>query len=194
MATPELKGPAIVGKFYMVPCVRLLTGREWWSGYHRAADRQGWVPIIGPEHEDREFLEFKSMHFHVDARFLSDRIVANVATPFRSHSAEQQVLTFPVSTWSDGHGNPPLKYERAMKRKQCKRVMPEFPNVGHDKKWCAMEAHYSACKLKPGNICPHRGIDLTPFIKEDGTVICPGHGLRWDTKTGALLPHHARAE
>jgi hypothetical protein len=179
----------------MVPCVKLLADkRVAYSGYHPAAGRDGWIPVIGPEHEDRELLEFKATHFHMDVRFLSDRALANVYSPLRSHSPEQQAMTLPVSTWSDGVGAVrPLKFERAMKRKRCKREMPDFPPVGHDRRWCAMERAYVDCKLKPGNICPHRGIDLTPFVKPDGTVICPGHGLRWDTHTGDLLPYQASA-
>lgn len=195
MSTPTLCGPAEVGKFYMVPCIKLLREQRagFFAGFHPAADRSGWIPVIGPEHEDRELLKFKAMHFHVDVRFLSVASLDKFYTPFRSHPAEQQAMTLPVSTWSDGHGGyPPLKFERAMKRRQCKREMPDFPPVvSRDKRWCALENAYKGCKLKPGNICPHRGIDLTPFIKPDGTVICPGHGLRWNTATGELLPRQA---
>jgi hypothetical protein len=74
--------------------------------------------------------------------------------------------------------------------------MPDFPAVHHDfpggpARWAALEAAHAGCRLKPGNICPHRGIDLTPFAKPDGTAVCPGHGLRWNLKTGELLPHHS---
>lgn len=62
-----------------------------------------------------------------------------------------------------------------------------------DGRWARLElAQAFICnRLKPGNVCPHRGIDLTPFARPDGTAICPGHGLRWNLATGELMPRHA---
>jgi len=76
-----------------------------------------------------------------------------------------------------------------LKRRKCLREMPDFPPTP-DHRWPILELHQSrTCnKLKPGNVCPHRGTDLTPFEKPDGTAICPGHGLRWNLKTGELMP------
>jgi hypothetical protein len=72
---------------------------------------------------------------------------------------------------------------------ECKRVMPDFP-ARPRAIWASLEKAYAGCVLKDGHICPHRGIDLRPFAKPDGTVICPGHGLRWDLNTGLQLQHH----
>ena len=52
-----------VGKLYPVPHVRarLLTqGRpRWWA-------------VLGPAHDDREYIEFHHRHYHIDYRFLTD--------------------------------------------------------------------------------------------------------------------------
>lgn len=182
---------AEVGKFYMVPCVRLLVEP---MKQHPAANRDGWVPTIGPEHHDRETIGFTAMHTHIDVRFLSDAAVQRSRRWWaQGAEAAQSVLGFPVSTWSDGVGATPLPHERAMRRMKCRRPMPEFPAFSAVKWHRKLEAEHAGCKLKPGNICPRRGIDLTPFVKPDGTVVCPGHGLRWDTRTGDLLPYQASA-
>lgn len=188
--TPELKGPAIVGKFYLVPCVRLLVDR---ARQHPAAGRDGWIPVIGPEHEDREVINFKAMHFHIDARFAVEPALRRCSDPWRRLTPQQSLMGYPVSTYSDEVGGKPIPHERKLRRVLCRREATDFP-TGAMVAWLpALEMKHAACKLKPGNICPHRGIDLTPFIKEDGTVICPGHGLRWDTRTGELMPHQAVA-
>lgn len=188
--TPTLAGPTIVGQFYMVPCVRLLVERHM---QHPAAGRDGWIPVIGPEHEDREVIGFRAMHLHIDARFAHEGALRRCADPWRRMTPQQSVMGYPVSTYSDGAGSDPIPHERTVRRMKCKREAVDFP-TGPMVSWQpALELKHAGCRLKPGNICPHRGIDLTPFIKEDGTVICPGHGLRWDTKTGALLPHQAVA-
>lgn len=187
--TPSTK--PVVGKFYMVPCMHVNEPfRTRWI------PRDGWVPVIGPKHIDAEFLEFNWNHYHIDWRFLPAPQFRRVMEQSPSGSPLGHVLTSDTE-WSNLTGVP------ALRRLQCRREMPEFQGRGNivrwgehiGRKWERMErAQAFVCnKLKPGNICPHRGIDLTPFIKDDGTVICPGHGLRWDTKTGEQLPHHASA-
>ena len=78
-----------------------------------------------------------------------------------------------------------------LKRRLCRRQMPDFP-ASLRPIWAAMEAaQRKRCdRLKDGHTCPHRGIDLRPFEQADGTAICPGHGLRWDMRTGLLLARH----
>jgi nitrite reductase/ring-hydroxylating ferredoxin subunit len=34
------------------------------------------------------------------------------------------------------------------------------------------------------NICPHQGVELTGATIENGFLRCPGHGYRFDLKTG----------
>lgn len=191
-----LCGRAEVGKFYKVPCVRLIVS----SGLdqHPAAGHEGWIPVIGPEHHDREHINFQPMHLHIDVRFVSAAVLRRYGYGDEADSA-RRLMGHPVSTFSDSIARSGAripfdgKVERSTRYLRCRREMPDFPVANARRFIPKLEVAHAGCKLKPGNICPHRGIDLTPFIKEDGTVICPGHGLRWDTKTGDLLPYQATA-
>jgi hypothetical protein len=174
-----------VGRYYMVPCIATTPEARAWF-----ALPGGWVPVMGPKHEDAEHLEFPEQHYHIDWRFVhnySFRIASG-----RHGFPHSQVLT---ST----HGKRELKGTPVMRKARCLRVMPDFPLVAKvitardAGRWDRLErAQFTRCsKLKPGNVCPHRGIDLTPFEQPDGTAICPGHGLRWNLRTGDLMPRHS---
>lgn len=53
----------IVGKYYKILCVHL----ESFYG-----KKNVWIPIIGPKHSDKEFLNFPAPHWHVDWRFMKE--------------------------------------------------------------------------------------------------------------------------
>lgn len=174
-----------VGFFYMVPClfVERSVSTPWMPN-------DGWVPVLGPRHEDGKHLNFPFEHYHVDWRFIPGKAF-DWTTTSPSGFPHGRVLT---KTTPEGLIGSPV-----LKRRKCRRAMPDHPPIKQVRgvwlergpsSWQAMESDHACTRLKPGNICPHRGIDLTPFIKDDGTVICPGHGLKWDTKTGELLAHH----
>lgn len=175
-----------VGRFYAVPCLFVIEKhRTLWM----PAD--GWVPTLGPKHEDAEHLNFTRDHYHVDWRFIDDRRIKWARGLF-SPVPHGNVVT--SSAGFDEVGATVLK------RRKCQRAMPDFPAAlasrGYgisNSRFGALERAHRCTRLKPGGICPHRGIDLKPFAKPDGTVICPGHGLRWDLATGEPLPHHAPA-
>lgn len=168
---------AKVGQFYMVPCLRVpfkFCGTEW-------------VPVLGPKHRDAE-LGADWDHFHIDWRFASDKMLRDCRGI--SGSPHGNVISNDAGRWNAPHkiiGAPVLK------RRKCKRAMPEFPAC-QEPKWTALEVgQRERCdKLKDGHICPHRGIDLRPFARPDGTAVCPGHGLHWDLKTGLLLARHQK--
>lgn len=169
---------AEVGKFYRVPCM-YTANRGFWI------PSDGWVPVLGPKHEDAEHLKLPSQHYHVDWRFIPKR-------KFDDASSFSSPLGHVLTNTGLTPGQHCLTGEPVTKRRKCLRSMPTFP-VRPGPGWAQMErAQFAACpKLKPGNICPHRGIDLTPFEQEDGTAICPGHGLHWNLRTGDLIPRHA---
>jgi hypothetical protein len=142
------------------------------------ADPAGWVPVIGPEHEDYELLGFVPEHFHIDWRFVDKRSIG-------SRGANMGVVV--CTTVPQVPVKPP--FELKLRRLLCKRAMPTFPGSSHlSAKWGGkLEAAFAECTLKPGLVCPHRGIPLADFVQPDGTVTCPAHGLRWDVTTGKLL-------
>src|SRR6185369_16121551 len=53
-----------IGKYYRVPAVRVAI-------WHRFV---GWLPVIGPKHEDAEFVNFPHQHFHVNWHFAPERV------------------------------------------------------------------------------------------------------------------------
>jgi Rieske [2Fe-2S] domain len=175
---------ADVGKFYMVPCIYVATPQKPSSWRI-----DNFIPIIGPKHEDGEALNFPHQHYHIDWRFVPQAMFENCSDYIGKPHGH---------VVSNTHGNHVVEGEPVLKLRKCRREMPDFPaapigrSSGTTRSWAGLEVvqTFVCNKLKPGNICPHRGIDLTPFVKPDGTVICPGHGLRWDTNTGDLLPHH----
>ena len=166
---------AEVGAFYLVPCLKL---RRQFFG-------ELWVPVIGPKHRDVE-LGVNWEHWHIDWRFASKRMFLGC-----SRGSTGQPHGSVISNDGPDDFKPSLTGTPELKRRKCRRLMPDFP-VAPRPKWAAMEvAQRGRCdKLKDGHTCPHRGIDLRPFEQEDGTAICPGHGLRWDMRTGLLLARH----
>lgn len=176
--------PAVIGRFYVVPCIYVIPENRPYG-----SPTDGFIPTIGPKHEDADILAFPHEHYHIDWRFVPAAMV---------ESASQWIGKPHGIVITNTHGGHKVQGQLEMKRRKCRREMPDFPaqppsrSEGAGRKWVLLEEMQSrVCnRLKPGNICPHRGIDLTPFVKPDGTVICPGHGLRWDTKTGNLLAHH----
>jgi len=174
-----MSAPAVIGKFYRVPCVLLPQSRPFYGGMH-------FVPVIGPKHSDEE-LGVDWEHFHVDWRFVPLRSLL-AASEFSAQCTPQGKV---ISSDHEDTFTHALSGKTVLKLRQCRRAMPDFPqSLGP--KWAFMESQQrKRCdKLKDGHICPHRGIDLRPFVKPDGTAICPGHGLHWDLKTGLLLSRH----
>jgi hypothetical protein len=170
----------VVGAFYLVPCIFVPFG---FYGIK-------WVPVIGTEHRDAE-LGADWDHWHVDWRFVPDKTLRQAESPLVNNSPHGKV----ISNTSADRGRHELTRAPELKRRLCRRTMPEHPAKPRPA-WAAMEeGQRSRCnKLKDGHICPHRGIDLRPFAKEDGTAICPGHGLHWNLRTGELLARHSTTE
>lgn len=150
-----------IGKFYDVPCVLLRsTGRFW--------------PIIGTWHEDAD-IGVPNFHFHYDARFLS-------MDQFASGGNSPRILGKVHINGVPGEAScVPLVVR---KRRKALREMPEFPMAAFVTK---LEKDYADQKMKCMK-CPHRGMDLKWLPTKDGTVVCNGHGLKWDLATGKLIP------
>ena len=69
----------------------------------------------------------------------------------------------------------------------CYREMPDFPS--HLAPWAATLADgYKDRMIGPGMHCPHQGFSLRGLPVCDDVVVCPGHGLRWNVKTGKAVP------
>ena len=175
------------GTLHPRTCVRTIW--PWATG-----QKPSWIPIIGPSHEDREFIRFPMEHWHVDYRFL----------PERQRREHNNVFAIPVThVWpdvpdADGSGIPlaelaagkfPLEsYLRTMRRR-FGVPYPGYPGP-HRAFWLPeLQAAYGDEHLGPDLVCPHRGLPLEGMLPDaEGCVTCPGHGLRWHLESGALRP------
>src|SRR5437868_7625480 len=190
---PIIENP-VIGHWYHVPGVLI--------------DRFGYIPIHGPWHEDKEVIKFDRHHYHCDWRFASKRffdyVWRTVTVPEwvtkEDGKVHNRVITEAMTRW-------------ILRRKKCMWPMPDFPNA----KWLAtFEETYRDHVLSPKClICPHRGMPLLhgtvrrelplpspteppvfqnsyralPFDESSHlTVVCPGHGLKWDLSTGRVVP------
>lgn len=163
----EMTSPPIVGRYYLVPCV-------WVPQDSPVA--AGWRAVLGPRHEDREALGFPYLHFHNDPRFLSDAVIDRI----RSIAGHRQSIFDCVITGVRG-----IEY----RRRRCLREMPEVPAAwGQDWRRELQRLNGAATLRGPCKVCPHRGVPLASLpVAADGTVTCPGHGLRWNVSTGRLV-------
>ncbi len=161
--------PFTIGRFYRVPTVRARL-------YQRLRD---W-PVIGPQHEDAQFINFPHQHVHVDWRFVCDADFKFATRAYRPP------LAVPLCT---GHGTPNM-FELPppmLKRRVCRREMPQWPLK--QLAWLRpLEDAFAGRCLKPGLVCPHRGFPLKGLPPDaDGVVTCPGHGLSFNAYTGLMV-------
>ena len=164
-----------VGKYYLVQCVRThLGGRS-------ATD---WLPILGPKHDDNALIHFPWVHWHLDFRFISSRLLNRLFTNPTQPQRDQRFDLTVIQVASSVLEGPMLR------RLKCKRLMPTFPwdSPTWESVLRRLENVYEGCCFKPARpICPHQGIPLCGLPSEDGVVVCPGHGLSWDLRTGKLV-------
>ncbi len=126
-----------------------------------------YYPICGPRHTDSEFLFFNVPHYHYDVRFLDLNLTPDILDP-------PSALTL-VHT---GEGVPTLRPMKML------RETPVFPV--EEAYWLStLESAYAEVKFDC-RTCPHRGIIIGDQPQHNNIVVCPGHGLRWNTLTGKL--------
>lgn len=168
-----MDGAYQVGRYYKVPTVR-------GTVYYTMAN---W-PVLGPKHEDKEFINFPSRHFHIDWRFVSKQMFDMVK---RRHSAPVA-----ITLCEDDRINVTGLPASAHRLLKCKREMPRFPREPF---WLhRLEDAYEHCVLKT-KVCPHRGLPLDNLTPDaDGNVTCPGHALRWNFDTGRMVRETAPAQ
>lgn len=166
---------AVIGKYYSVPAVKVIS----WHGF------KGWLPIIGPKHEDAEIVGFPWEHYHIDWRFAPKSVFQYLC----GHRAGPgYVYAYPIQT-PDGRGNPSLVGGPETRRMLCKRELPQFPIVGErgTGAWVhKLREAFCGASITKG-VCPHRGIPVSAMIREGDVLTCPGHGLQFNATTGEAL-------
>jgi hypothetical protein len=161
--------PLVEGRFYLVPIVRAA-----WYGWH--AD---W-PVMGPLHEDREFLNFPYDHYHLDPRFLPPG--------FRKL---YRVFTHPLHADARFTGAGPLPAPELRRRKCVRSFVPFSPPWEAAALWQTLRKAFAGrqcARGKGGWVCPHRKASLGAIAPEGGVITCPLHGLRIDAASGVVLP------
>lgn len=176
----------IVGKKYSVPVVVLKNRPKHLSV----------LPVIGPLHEDREFINFPARHWHPDRRFISQAWFVDLIRGGSSHWAVA-LTPYPSThslTFSHFTPDEPLVTDGGRKIMTCRRLVGSFvKRDGKPPLWLPkLEAAYKGERLR-GMICPHRGISCVGVKPEaDGGIVCPGHGLKWNPETGEMISRVGR--
>jgi hypothetical protein len=170
-----------IGKYYLVPCI--------WDRWLGASER--WIPVIGDWHNDPE-IGAAFYHFHFDLRFFSVNMMT-VESQAETLMARVQRSPVPFETGSEEErrGAPSINF----RNKRMMREMPDFPACSPQSKpggkanlLRKLEYLYRDVVLKDCLTCPHRGMNLKNLPrKEDGTVICNGHGLKWNLQTRRMV-------
>lgn len=184
----ELREPAVVGSYYLVPVVR----HRW---FNRLAD---W-PVIGPMHTDRDFFAFPDKHYHIDHRFLTDATAKWVRSKafWRSRTGDDDgdlaliCSGYPLAE-TPLYGKLPTGRPN-FARRRCHRPHIATPLLRKmpEEMRTAFRDHYGdrgstaalaapAIKLADGRrLCPHRKVDLSSLPADgEGVVTCPLHGLK----------------
>lgn len=153
----------VVGRYYMVNTVTRSHGGKI-------------LPIHGSLHEDRQVIGFPDEHWHIDWRFVGERL-------YREYWFAGGGYLMPWA-W-------PISYqcsdtEVTRRRLMCKRQFgPYMPSerIPWLKK---LELKYKNARMK-NFICPHKGLPCNATPIENGIIVCRGHGLAFNVETGALV-------
>lgn len=174
MEVDKLSAPAVVGEWYLVPSIHY-----FWFFNDR---KRYWYPVIGPKHDDVEDINFKDVHYHVDARFLSKSTWDKIEKYYPDRGAEYGVAARPMCHW-DYPELPVPVYRRML----CKRQVQYMGKFAFSPPWLGkLETRFSDRRLAGDRrVCPHRGAPLAGTCPDaSGIVTCPLHGLRWYADTG----------
>lgn len=170
------------GEQYPIPCIRT-QDLNWIA-------QTEWLPIIGPLHEDAEFLHFPVEHYHIDFRFVDPTSFAALSARYASDGILSNLLGLIV-------GKEQILEGPVLRQLPLQRAMPLYPVHSREgeplPQFCALEAAFADWVIDPKRaICPHRGLPLYGLADEDGIAVCPGHGLAWDMRSGKCVRRFSR--
>jgi hypothetical protein len=191
LKTSELESEPVVGRFYKVPCIR-----HFWMNYGSfgCRERKLWVPVLLPAHRDPDLLKAEpGPHYHFDVRFMSHR-AADLFCFTWEHKDDLQswrrLMTNIMWEFSEERAMG-YRFKIKWKRRKCLRSMPPFPlNVRNNRNSQnpvkrsrvsqILESQFIGRRVCSNRlVCPHRGISLRGLpVQADGSIICPGHGLK----------------
>lgn len=180
-----------VGESYVVPCIK---ARTVFTNGSKVANWGGeWIPVLGPVHRDAEIINFPFLHYHVDWRFVSERVFQRVARDRLDRFVlAQPLMVHPSKPNERAEDEKEMVVESVVpdyRMRECKREMQTwFSFVGYETVRWMKGLEESCAHLKMENmVCPHRGTPLKGCPQDGDVVHCPNHGLRWNVKTGELV-------
>lgn len=157
-----------IGKSYLVPCVKA----KDFIGIYTLAYSGLWLPIIGTLHDDPQIALSIPLHYHPDWRFVPEEVIIKLD---RSRYGDFKTV---VISKGEIEILEPVLQQREMLRHF------EFPSDLIKELEPLYLGKKTGCR-----ICPHRQVSLAGLTpRNDGTVICPGHGLRVIQATGEVVP------
>lgn len=170
-----------IGKFYSVPCLKASVNPP---NFARVGE---WIPVLLPEHDDKEIIGFPFRHYHLDFRFLSvwDWENVNRRELFASHQAaifHRHPANF--YTFEEDLARPFYVGSVEYRKLKCKRQFAgSYPKTQFTKK---LADHYAGSLVVNGR-CPHKGADLFGCSVVNGVATCPMHGLKFSAETGLMV-------
>lgn len=189
----RLKEPPVVGNWYLVPAILWQFRMPWDADSSsdeeiitklQKAKGAKWWPVWGSKHNDVEFFNFETLHYHIDPRFLTKRHRAE-ASGYGDRTTLQTIQAQPLNHAKLKSGPP----KPQLRRMRCSMAHSEWGyadrvtvanlNTAFAGKQCAMG--------KRGFVCPHKLFPLGSIEAVDGVITCPLHGLRIDAKTGSCI-------
>ena len=124
-----------VGRYYMVPTV-------W---YPWPDSRQVAVPVIGPRHEDADFLRFPDHHYHADGRFLATSVFVSLGRTswdrWRTINGTPLCHRDPIRRL-----HPPIEYRRLKCKRESAWVVEDIYKVVDE-----LRDHYAGTQCKRQN-------------------------------------------
>lgn len=169
----DVAGLPVVGKTYMVPCASNEESPRFYS------------PVIGVPHNDSKYGFGEFCHLHYDFRFLPEDEMKHVRERAEKDASSCSYAEPSVFLWVVDATESTKIWWTEMK---CLRQMPTNPLETCGFMVRALEPHFKDQKIDPKRpVCPHRQVCLKGLPHDDGVLVCPAHGLRWDAKTGEML-------
>lgn len=168
---PRTKQGIEPGQFYRVPTA--FGYLNYWPG--------NW-PVLGPRHEDSDYLNFPHYHFHFDWRFIPPRVYDEVMDHILNRYGSEGAVYALVLHDVEGAKPGVITY----RRRKCYRT---FPDYYKRTPWLPeLTKAYNNHTLDDSLICPHRGASLATIPPDkDGCVTCPLPGLKWNLKTRRVV-------
>jgi Rieske [2Fe-2S] domain len=199
----------VIGAYYLVPCIPAPEKTlDLW-----ATIEDGWLPVFSQSHVDPETAAIKNAdddteeddddivedaddniddevntnsldelntvaHYHIDIRFLKSELPIGGS------------IGIPASVFAFQPDSPLERIDRVVewKRKKCYRLpIDDFENSVVPGMY-AEGAIAKGLKLTDENVCPHQKTCLKGVPKLNNEVVCPAHGLKWNTLSGDLIP------